>query len=99
MNALSGYAQAIPSPPVVGEQPQLSRLNDRVSNAINSAQEIAARAHVLADRVLGSRPEPVSGDAKHPTPTCDVARLDDGLDVLNRTLGDVHDQLRRLETL
>ena len=99
MNALSGYAPAIPTPSAVGEQAQLSRLNDRLSSTISSAHELAGRVHVLADRVLGSRPEPVNGDEKRPTPTCDVARLDDGLDILNRTLGDVHDQLRRLETL
>lgn len=85
------------APPESGKLEQIEKLI--CSQAANAA-ELAARAHVLADRLLGPEPEQAglaSGLAPQPVPQ--LAKLYDVSDLLSRHLSDLRYQIARLERL
>jgi hypothetical protein len=93
-NALGAQASATPQPGI------LANIESALENALNNIHANTADLSGIADRVLGTQPEPVAGKGE-PTPANppQLRRIADLSERLLNATGDLGNQVTRLHRL
>jgi hypothetical protein len=79
--------------------PRLEQLSERSSKSLAELHELNCRLDSLANRLIGSAPEPVRDMKDQPPASSIVAQLERGADGLQGLLGRLRSIADRLDTL
>lgn len=80
-------------------EPQLDMLEQRIRNTAAQIGSLVVRSRDIADRVLGTAPQPVSGDVKATDRPPTMRRLQFAVDELQSMADMLGNQIERLESL
>lgn len=94
---VGGAVNSAPSAP--RPEPQLDMLEQRIRNTAAQIGSLVVRSWDIADRVLGTAPQPVSGDAKAADRPPALRRLQFAADELQSMVDLLGSQIERLESL
>lgn len=94
-SVLGGYDRAVEA-----QIPHLAQITERMSYVLKRAQDIASGTQENMDRIVGSMPEPTTGDAKGvPVSSDAISQIRNLMSGIESAVSDIERQASRLNSL
>jgi hypothetical protein len=90
---------AVGKPSMPPAQPMLCGINDELCKSGEDFAGLATRLHILADRLIGTRPEAVEKNSAENAPSSQIQTFERNVKMLGNVRAHLCDAVERLERL